>query len=166
MAKLPKRGRPAGERRTKRKRIYVQGAKRRTKQGIGFQPSPRRPPPGQEKHRDEGLLAIPSLAWWLRAVAGVIGDLLLGPSPDTGAALGASPPRAPLELAPVVRHYLRVLELPDSKLPSSELVAARRRELALRYHPDRQGGDLATMVRINQAAEALLGEIKGRPCRS
>lgn len=43
---------------------------------------------------------------------------------------------------------------------AAELIAAGRRALANRYHPDRPGGDAARMQAVNAAADRLLAEVR------
>jgi len=39
---------------------------------------------------------------------------------------------------------------------TAERVKARKRELASLCHPDKQGGSISAMKRVNEAADALL----------
>jgi hypothetical protein len=45
-------------------------------------------------------------------------------------------------------------------------VNKRRRELAKKHHPDRPGGSLARMQRVNAAADLLVAHLEGAPARA
>jgi hypothetical protein len=52
-----------------------------------------------------------------------------------------------------------VLGFPPGSRVTVDEVARRRRELAVRFHPDKPGGSAAKMAEINAAADALLEQI-------
>lgn len=49
---------------------------------------------------------------------------------------------------------------PTVKL-TEELIRERRKALAALYHPDHQNGSQEAMMRVNQAADALLNRLRG-----
>lgn len=75
---------------------------------------------------------------------------------------GQQQPRQPppdpreLERARARRDARQVLGFTASEPLTEEQIKARRRELALKVHPDRQGGSARDMARVNDAADILL----------
>lgn len=53
----------------------------------------------------------------------------------------------------------QVLGIPQGTKITEDLIKTKRRDLAMKYHPDR-GGDVAKMQQVNLAADALLARLK------
>lgn len=70
----------------------------------------------------------------------------------------SSAPPPPREDPAVVEFKAakRLLGFPESQPITADDVAARRKELARKYHPDRPGGSTEKMQKINAACDVLL----------
>lgn len=61
--------------------------------------------------------------------------------------------------APGAETWRTILGIRPDEIATADLIAARRRELAARHHPDVPGGSAERMAQINAAADAALREI-------
>jgi len=53
----------------------------------------------------------------------------------------------------------QVMGFSPSDILTEELIARRKRQLARRYHPDRQGGSVRKMAEVNNAADILVASL-------
>ena len=56
-----------------------------------------------------------------------------------------------------MKKYYNILELPDNA--TQDQIKRQYRRLALRYHPDRNGGDDQRFLEVKEAYEVLTGKI-------
>ena len=112
-------------------------------------------------------------AIWAGAVNGILGDLLRqrgsGPPPPPGSSSRSRsqpsprssppPPRPPRPPPDPSLRARQILGFEPTEILTKEAIQKRRQALARVFHPDMQGGSLAQMTRINQAADLLLAKL-------
>ena len=91
----------------------------------------------------------------VQQVRSIFGDYLAG-TVNSSNARQVPPPEAPTAPPPAPEDPRVILMFEPGEQLTAERVKARKRELASLCHPDKQGGSISAMKRVNEAADALL----------